>query len=105
MVIPPLARAPAITKFLKPYILKMHFTNNFVSAQVIHTPSASHMLGELSGETAKAKHGVDTGRRCSGKDWEAAWRALAVQGHSCSICLHVTRSEVPWQGQGCDRLS
>jgi ribosomal protein L18 len=33
--------APAIIKFLKPYILKMHFTNNFVSAQVIHTPSAT----------------------------------------------------------------
>jgi ribosomal protein L18 len=41
MVIPPPARAPAITKFLKPYVLKMHFTNNFVSAQVIHTPSAT----------------------------------------------------------------
>jgi len=41
MVTPPPARAPAITKFLKPYILKMNFTNNFVSAQVIHTPSAT----------------------------------------------------------------
>jgi ribosomal protein L18 len=41
MVIPPSARAPAITKFLKPYILKMHFTNSFVSAQVIHTPTAT----------------------------------------------------------------
>ncbi|GJN23661.1 hypothetical protein PR202_gb11327 [Eleusine coracana subsp. coracana] len=41
MVIPPPARMPAITKFVKPYILKMHFTNNFVSAQVIHTPSAT----------------------------------------------------------------
>ena len=41
MVIPAPARAPAITKFLKPYVLKMHFTNNFVSAQIIHTPSAT----------------------------------------------------------------
>ncbi|CAN6309755.1 unnamed protein product [Urochloa humidicola] len=41
MVSPPPTRAPAITKFLKPYILKMHFTNNFVNAQVIHTPSAT----------------------------------------------------------------
>jgi ribosomal protein L18 len=41
MVVPPPARAPAITKFLKPYVLKMHFTNNFVSAQVIHTPSST----------------------------------------------------------------
>ncbi|KAM3310561.1 hypothetical protein ACQJBY_031324 [Aegilops geniculata] len=41
MVIPAPTRAPAITKFLKPYVLKMHFTNNFVTAQVIHTPSAT----------------------------------------------------------------
>ncbi|CAI9753688.1 unnamed protein product [Fraxinus pennsylvanica] len=29
------------TKFLKPYVLKMHFTNKYVSAQVIHTPTAT----------------------------------------------------------------
>ncbi|XVF41858.1 hypothetical protein PTKIN_Ptkin01aG0314300 [Pterospermum kingtungense] len=40
MVIPPPVRAPRITKFLKPYVLKMHFTNNYVSAQVIHSPTA-----------------------------------------------------------------
>jgi ribosomal protein L18 len=32
--------ASAITKFLKPFFLKKHFTKNFVSAQVIHTPSS-----------------------------------------------------------------
>ncbi|KAG8097863.1 hypothetical protein GUJ93_ZPchr0013g37901 [Zizania palustris] len=41
MVIPPPARAPAVAKFLKPYVLKMHFTSNYVSAQVIHTPSGT----------------------------------------------------------------
>ncbi|CAI9097048.1 OLC1v1033344C1 [Oldenlandia corymbosa var. corymbosa] len=41
MVIPPPIRAERITKFLKPYVLKMHFTNRFVSAQVIHTPTAT----------------------------------------------------------------
>jgi hypothetical protein len=59
MVIPPPARAPAITKFLKPYVLKMHFTNNFVSAQVIHTPSATVACAASSQEKGpQAKHGV-----------------------------------------------
>ncbi|KAK9919896.1 hypothetical protein M0R45_028470 [Rubus argutus] len=41
MVVPPRVRPPTITKFLKPYVLKMHFTNKFVSAQVIHSPTAT----------------------------------------------------------------
>lgn len=32
---------PRVTKFLKPYILRMHFSNKFVSAQVVHTPTAT----------------------------------------------------------------
>uniref|UniRef100_A0A7N0UNF1 50S ribosomal protein L18 n=2 Tax=Kalanchoe fedtschenkoi TaxID=63787 RepID=A0A7N0UNF1_KALFE len=40
MVIPPPVRPPRITQFLKPYVLKMHFTNKYVNAQVIHTPTA-----------------------------------------------------------------
>ncbi|KAL5996162.1 hypothetical protein ACLOJK_026236 [Asimina triloba] len=41
MLIPPPVRPPRITKFLKPYVLKMHFTNTYVIAQVIHTPTAT----------------------------------------------------------------
>ncbi|KAJ4978467.1 hypothetical protein NE237_009247 [Protea cynaroides] len=41
MVIPPPVRPPQIIKFLKPYVLKMHFTNKFVSCQVIHSPTAT----------------------------------------------------------------
>ncbi|KAK7258350.1 hypothetical protein RIF29_23923 [Crotalaria pallida] len=41
MVVPPPVRAPRIINFLKPYVLKMHFTNKYVSAQVIHTPTAT----------------------------------------------------------------
>ncbi|XP_072975490.1 uncharacterized protein [Typha angustifolia] len=41
MVIPPPVRPARITKFLKPYVLKMHFTNKYVNAQVIHTPTAT----------------------------------------------------------------
>ncbi|XP_077218529.1 ribosomal L18p/L5e family protein isoform X2 [Tasmannia lanceolata] len=41
MVIPPPIKPLRITKYLKPYILKMHFTNKFVTAQVIHSPTAT----------------------------------------------------------------
>ncbi|KAI4308471.1 hypothetical protein L6164_031547 [Bauhinia variegata] len=33
--------APRIRDYLKPYVLKMHFTKKYVSAQVIHTPTAA----------------------------------------------------------------
>lgn len=52
MVIPPPVRPERITKFLKPYVLKMHFTNKFVSAQVIHTPSATVASAASSQEKA-----------------------------------------------------
>ncbi|KAG0463104.1 hypothetical protein HPP92_021580 [Vanilla planifolia] len=41
MVIPPPVRPAPVTKFLKPYVLRMHFSNRFVSAQVLHTPTAT----------------------------------------------------------------
>ncbi|GER25777.1 50S ribosomal protein L18 [Striga asiatica] len=41
MVIPPPVRPERVTKFLKPYVLRMHFTNKFVHAQVVHTPTAT----------------------------------------------------------------
>ncbi|RLN17746.1 hypothetical protein C2845_PM02G11110 [Panicum miliaceum] len=41
MVIPPPERAARVTRFLKPYLLRMHFSNKYVSAQVIHTPTAT----------------------------------------------------------------
>ncbi|CAA7398557.1 unnamed protein product [Spirodela intermedia] len=40
MVIPPPIRPARITHYLKPYVLRMHFTNKYVNAQVIHTPTA-----------------------------------------------------------------
>ncbi|XP_059282894.1 uncharacterized protein LOC132618161 [Lycium barbarum] len=41
MVIPPAVRPDRVTKYLKPYVLRMHFTNNYVNAQVVHTPTAT----------------------------------------------------------------
>lgn len=52
MVIPPPVRPPRITNFLKPYILRMHFTNKYVSAQVIHTPTATVASSASSQEKA-----------------------------------------------------
>ncbi|KAJ4716849.1 50S ribosomal protein L18 [Melia azedarach] len=52
MVIPPPVRPPTLTKFLKPYVLKMHFTNKYVSAQVIHSPTATVASSASSQEKA-----------------------------------------------------
>ncbi|XP_057726303.1 uncharacterized protein LOC130941743 [Arachis stenosperma] len=52
MVIPPPVRPPRITQFLKPYVLRMHFTNKYVSAQVIHTPTATVASSASSQEKA-----------------------------------------------------
>lgn len=52
MVIPPPARPPRILDYLKPYVLKMHFTNKFVSAQVIHSPTATVASSASSQEKA-----------------------------------------------------
>ncbi|XP_010256324.1 PREDICTED: uncharacterized protein LOC104596746 [Nelumbo nucifera] len=52
MVIPPPVRPPRITNFLKPYVLKMHFTNKYVSAQVIHSPTATVAASASSQEKA-----------------------------------------------------
>ncbi|KAK3423630.1 hypothetical protein EUGRSUZ_F00523 [Eucalyptus grandis] len=66
MVIPLPAKPPRIINFLKPYVLKMHFTNKFVSAQVIHSPTAtvassasSCKMGKILGERLLLK-GIPT---------------------------------------------
>ncbi|XP_042986406.1 50S ribosomal protein L18-like isoform X1 [Carya illinoinensis] len=52
MVIPPPVRPPRITNYLKPYVLKMHFTNKYVSTQVIHAPTATVASSASSQEKA-----------------------------------------------------
>ncbi|KDP23465.1 hypothetical protein JCGZ_23298 [Jatropha curcas] len=53
MVIPPPVKwPPRVREFLKPYILKMHFTNKYVSAQVIHSPTATVSCSASSQEKA-----------------------------------------------------
>ena len=41
MVVPPPAKAASVTKYLKPYLLRMNFSNKYVMAVVFHTPSAT----------------------------------------------------------------
>ncbi|KAK3423629.1 hypothetical protein EUGRSUZ_F00526 [Eucalyptus grandis] len=52
MVIQPPAKPPRIINFLKTYVLKVHFTNKFVSAQVIHSPTATVASSASSQEKA-----------------------------------------------------
>ncbi|GAB2211604.1 hypothetical protein Droror1_Dr00024928 [Drosera rotundifolia] len=52
MVIPPPVRPPRISEFLKPYVLKMHFTNKYVHAQVVHAPTATVAASASSQEHA-----------------------------------------------------
>ena len=81
MVIPLPVRPERITKFLKPYVLIMHFTNKFVSAQVTHSPSTTVASAASSQEkalrssmestrdvAAAGKIGEILGERLLGKD-------------------------------------
>nr|ACU15985.1 unknown [Glycine max] len=61
MVIPPPVRPPRITQFLKPYVLKMHFTNKYVSAQVIHTPTAT-VVSSASSQEKALRSSLETSR-------------------------------------------
>ncbi|RDX68777.1 rplR, partial [Mucuna pruriens] len=61
MVIPPPVRPPRITNFLKPYVLKMHFTNKYVSAQVIHTPTAT-VASSASSQEKALRSSMETSR-------------------------------------------
>ncbi|KAK9146961.1 hypothetical protein Sjap_006864 [Stephania japonica] len=38
-MVTPSLKSESITKFLKPYVLKMQCTNKYISAQVFHEPS------------------------------------------------------------------
>uniref|UniRef100_A0A2P2J5C3 Uncharacterized protein MANES_09G171300 n=1 Tax=Rhizophora mucronata TaxID=61149 RepID=A0A2P2J5C3_RHIMU len=61
MVIPPPVRPPRITEFLKPYVLKVHFTNKFVHAQVFQSPTATVAASASSQETALRSSMGNTG--------------------------------------------
>ncbi|BBN00991.1 large subunit ribosomal protein L18 [Marchantia polymorpha subsp. ruderalis] len=39
-----------VTKYLKPYVLKMFFSNKYVSAQVVHSPTSTTVIAASSQE-------------------------------------------------------
>ncbi|KAK2965883.1 hypothetical protein RJ640_024725 [Escallonia rubra] len=61
MVILPPVKPGRITKVLKPYVLKMHFSNKYVSAQVIHEPTATIASAASSQEKALRSNMQSTG--------------------------------------------
>ncbi|CAL0302305.1 unnamed protein product [Lupinus luteus] len=61
MVIASPVQPPRIIKFLKPYVLKMHFTNTYVSAQVIHSPTAT-VTSSASSQEKALRSGLGTTR-------------------------------------------
>ncbi|KAL3591417.1 hypothetical protein D5086_010057 [Populus alba] len=76
MVIPPPVRLPRATQFLKPYVLKMHFTNTYVSAQVLHSPSATNQAPSgsnamvMNGSAIANVHGLEGSLRTASKNEE-----------------------------------
>uniref|UniRef100_A0A453FWT0 Uncharacterized protein n=2 Tax=Aegilops tauschii subsp. strangulata TaxID=200361 RepID=A0A453FWT0_AEGTS len=56
MVIPPPDRAARIVGFLKPNLLRMDFSNKFVTAQVIHTPTTTVPCSASSREKLLRSH-------------------------------------------------
>ncbi|GAB2300300.1 hypothetical protein Dimus_034336 [Dionaea muscipula] len=52
MVIPPPVSPPRVTEYLKPYVLKMDFTNKYMHAIVIYSPTATVATSSSSQEKA-----------------------------------------------------
>ncbi|XP_052194097.1 uncharacterized protein LOC127802373 [Diospyros lotus] len=100
MVIPPPVRPERITKFLKPCVLKMHFTNKFVTPQAIHTPTAT--VASAAGSQEKALKSSLKSTRDVG---QLATAALVSGGGDClllkdipavSVFLKRDQRYVPW---------
>lgn len=47
---PPPAAPTRIIKYLKPYVLKIHLSNKYITAQVFHTPTATVVSSVCSQE-------------------------------------------------------
>lgn len=97
MVIPP-PKPPRITQFLKPYVLKMHFPNKHVHAQVIPCTSYNcSFVFKLMREGLKIKHGINLECcSCCGQDWEDTWGLVVAQRNSSRLSVLKERIEVSW---------
>ncbi|KAK3423611.1 hypothetical protein EUGRSUZ_F00290 [Eucalyptus grandis] len=93
MVIPPPAKPLRIINFLKPYVLKMHFTNKFVSAQVIHSPTATVASSASSQEKALTPS-MDSTRdvAAAAKIGKILGERLLLKG-SPAVAIHLKREQ------------
>ncbi|KAJ4970588.1 hypothetical protein NE237_003687 [Protea cynaroides] len=106
MVIPPVVRSSRITRFLKPYFLKMHFINKYVNAQVTHSPTATVASSASSQE--KVLRSMECARdvaalssECSSRESQPPASALAGVRHSFSLPLSSSLSHVPDRDRVC----
>lgn len=82
MVIPPPVKPDRITNFLKPYVRRMHFSDKYVSARVVPTPTATLASAATSQEKA-SRRSMESTRDVAAaatKDRQDIGRAIAAQG-------------------------
>ncbi|KAG6701363.1 hypothetical protein I3842_08G162200 [Carya illinoinensis] len=93
MVIPPPVRPPRIINYLKPYVLKMHFTNKYVSAQVMHVPTAT-VASAASSQEKTLRSSMDSTR-----DVAAAGKIGKILGERLllndipAVAIHLKREQ------------
>lgn len=87
MVVPPPVRPDMLTKYLKPYVLRMHFTNKFVNAQVVHTPTAT--------VAAAASTQEKTLRLAMGKDNESTRDVAAAAKIGTILAQRLLLRDIP----------
>ena len=107
MVIPPPERAARVTRFLKPYLLRMHFTNKYVSAQVIHTPTST-VACSASSQEKLLRPNMESTRdvAAAAKIGKLLGERLLLKGiYTCSVHPHEERTKVPWESEGRYRFS
>ncbi|XP_039171056.1 50S ribosomal protein L18-like [Eucalyptus grandis] len=94
MVIPPPAKPPRIINFLKPYVLKMHFTNKFVSAQVIHSPTAT-VASSASSQEKALRPSMDSTRdvAAAAKIGKILGERLLLKGIIPAVAVHLKREQ------------
>ncbi|KAG6645980.1 50S ribosomal protein L18-like [Carya illinoinensis] len=93
MVIPPPVRPPRITNYLKPYVLKMHFTNKYVSAQVIHAPTAT-VASAASSQEKTLRSSMDSTRdvAAAGKIGKILGERLLLKDIP-AVAIHLKREQ------------
>ena len=92
-MIPPPIKPPRLTQYLKPYVLKMHFTNKFVSAQVIHSETAIVASAASSQEKA-LQSSMESTRdvAAAAKIGKLLGERLLLKGIP-AVCVHLKREQ------------